>query len=370
MKPRQVKSMKDRMTEFQPDESDLHAYVEGVLDRRGQAEVERYLLLNASTARRVAACRAQKTSLSVLLHETPLPPERLEIGELGASLAHALQRQRRFRHTLRGTAATVLFVAALSVGWVARDHVLPPGAALPSLTQQAAEGYRLFAENGGFASQPSTDGKRDPFSWLSERAGGQATASPDLGSVGFELLDGWVFPTALGEAVQLLYQDGTGQVVTLYVVYGEALPPSTFSHVQEGDLSLLFWRSGNVSYCIVGRLDQAQLVTIAELVTAELGSSEGLPLPGKTDSQPRTVDSGTGAVPAGGQTLPAKAGSVPAPDGSLNEPARLPPGAKSGEAPAGTSPAAESPRNDQDSAAPVPARPEAQELRGKPSGNA
>lgn len=344
-----------------PDEGELQAYVDGLLDRRRQAEIERYLLLDPREARRIRAYQAQRASLSLLLHEMPIPPERREISELGFGLAGSFRRQRRFQRGVRSIAVVMLLLAAVPTGWLARGYLAPPPARLPSITQQAANGYRLFAENGGFATPSQATEAQDPFRWLTKRAVGRALASPDLQSVGFTLLNGWIFPTARGDAVQLLYQDGSGQVITLYVVYGEALPPSTFSHLEEGDLSLLFWRSGSVSYCLVGRLDQSQLVAIAELVTTEL-SSPVREAPIKTDAaQTAKRDGASKGVPEGGQTVPAKAEPLPVPAGPSVEPSGASStggakGAPEGGLPDVPTPAAKTPSGAQSQSRSVPKR--------------
>jgi anti-sigma factor RsiW len=341
-----------------PDEHELQAYVEGALGAERRRAVERHLRANPREAERIAAYRAQKAVLAALLDDASASSPPRAMSSLAAALARKLEQQRRARAGFRSVVAASLLIAVAGIGWFGRgeyDH--RQGGFASILTQQAAQGYRMYAGADGFADQMAGAEATDPFHWLAQRALGQNLVAPDLRPLDYLLVGGWVFPTQFGSAVQLLYRDGAGAVVTLYVVYGGAPLPESFSYAQDGDLMLLFWRSQNVGYCLAGRLGQPQLAAIAELVALQVKATATTPAtappfdvrkrvesPDTATSAPQataplgsdptvaTVPTGAGgtmpanadAAPSGGAGEPPKEATEPKPDGTREDGAAEP----------------------------------------------
>lgn len=88
----------------------------------------------------------------------------------------------------------------------------------------------------------------------------------DLSEQGFELIGGRLLPDAAGPSAQLMYQNGAGQRVTVYLRKPEHSTPAAFRYEQRGELGLFYWVEGPTGYALVGTLPRSQLLTLAESI--------------------------------------------------------------------------------------------------------
>lgn len=293
-------------------EADLQSYVEGVLDLERRHAVERYLAANPEEARRIAAYRTQNVRLAELLSRIP-EMERPEAStKLARALSRKLQRHRQIRTSVYAAGVAGLVFASVTAGWWSRGQFDERAATFATvIAQQAAQGYRLYAGSDGFAARVAKSGEIDPFGWLAQRSQGHGSVAPDLTEVGFHLSGGWIFPTQYGSAVQLLYLDKNGEDVTLYVARGGPPLPEAFSYAQNDDVSLLFWQSGSVGYCLAGRFERPQLVGIAKAIVAQLSAANSSSALG-SKALPRAAPSLSLPKPAGDEAATGADGRGPA----------------------------------------------------------
>ncbi len=101
--------------------------------------------------------------------------------------------------------------------------------------------------------------------WLSKRLG-QPVRLYDLRPQGFELVGGRLLPDLAGPSAQLMYQNGAGQRITLYLRRPEAGADTAFRFQREGDLNLFFWVEDGFGCALVGKLPREQLLTLANAV--------------------------------------------------------------------------------------------------------
>ena len=88
---------------------------------------------------------------------------------------------------------------------------------------------------------------------------------PDLASVGFRLMGGRLLPAEDGPAAQFMYENGSGERLTLYLragVRGE----TAFRYHEEGGIGAFYWSDEGFGYAIAAKADRELLLRIAELV--------------------------------------------------------------------------------------------------------
>ncbi|MGQ7819434.1 anti-sigma factor family protein [Metapseudomonas furukawaii] len=232
------------MNAFDPSEDDLHAYLDGQLSAEQCQAVEAYLAANPEVAAQVEAWRRDAQSLRAALANPRLAPNpRLDPAAIRASL-----RARRNRRL----ALAASFVIALGVGglggWQARDISLL--AANPPM-QDALQAHRLFASN------PVVDvAARQPAelqAWLDQRFS-HAARIPDLSPYGFVPVGGRWLVTEQGAAALLLFEDGQGQRVSLYLrAPGSLYPNMRNGKRREGELEARYWSRDGYNYALVSR---------------------------------------------------------------------------------------------------------------------
>ena len=88
----------------------------------------------------------------------------------------------------------------------------------------------------------------------------------DLRPQGFELVGGRLLPDLAGPSAQLMYQNGAGQRVTLYLRRPEAGADTAFRFQREGDLNLFYWVEDGFGCALVGKLPREQLLAMAHAV--------------------------------------------------------------------------------------------------------
>ena len=142
---------------------------------------------------------------------------------------------------------------------------------LVAFTRQALEAHARLAGPQIAATGENEVSGRQVVAWLSKQPDGAFLKVPDLEGLGFRLVADRVIATAYGQpAAQLLYQDGGGQRITLYMRAARAPVNTSFTFRREGQVSQFFWQSGQLAYSLIGTMDQDRLLEIAEVIGEEL----------------------------------------------------------------------------------------------------
>ena len=120
--------------------------------------------------------------------------------------------------------------------------------------------------------------------WLSKRLGRQLV-TPDLSGAGFHLMGGRLLPAEDGPAAQFMYENGTGERLTLYLRSGIG-DETAFLYHEEGGVGAFYWSDEGFGYAIAARADRGPLLRIAEIVhqhTSPDGARAKIPpAPGKS----------------------------------------------------------------------------------------
>ncbi|AYF86984.1 MULTISPECIES: anti-sigma factor [unclassified Pseudomonas] len=232
------------MNVFHPGEDDLHAYLDGQLDAEQRQAVEAYLAANPEAAAQVEAWRRDAQALRAALASPGLAPNpRLDPRAIRRSM-HA-RKQRR----LALAASFVLALGAGGIGgWQARDMSL--AAANPPM-QDALQAHRLFSASPVVDIQVTRPGELQ--AWLDQRFS-HAARIPDLSPYGFNPVGGRWLVTEQGAAALLLFEDGQGQRVSLYLrAPGSLYPSMKRGQRRDGELEARYWSRDGYNYALVSR---------------------------------------------------------------------------------------------------------------------
>jgi len=101
--------------------------------------------------------------------------------------------------------------------------------------------------------------------WLSKRLD-MPVRLFDLRGQGFEMIGGRLLPDANGPSAQLMYQNGGGQRVTVYLRKPAAGTDTAFRFQRDGELGLFYWVEDGFGCSVVGKLPREQLLAVAEAV--------------------------------------------------------------------------------------------------------
>ncbi|MDO8786766.1 MAG: anti-sigma factor [Sulfuritalea sp.] len=258
-------------------EADLQAYVDAALPDARRSEVEDYLAAQPDEAGRVRAYMNQmqtiRSAFNPILDE-PLPANLSALASAPPTAA-VDGRRRPFlaRWSLQRIAAGLL-IALVSgfAGWLAHDRYPPAEslARMAPLPRRAAVAHAVFSPDVRRPVEVGAEQEDQLVAWLSKRLG-TPVRPPKLGALGYELVGGRLLPGNVGPVAQFMFQDASGQRLTLYVS-SENTPnqDTAFRFAQEGQVNVFYWIDGKFGYALSAGIDKGKLARIATAVYEQI----------------------------------------------------------------------------------------------------
>ena len=252
-------------------EDDLQAFIDDRLPEARRAQVETYLSENPEMRDRVLRDRAYRDSLHAKLagkFAEPIPP-RLRIANIRSA-----RRESLYRRIQTIAAILAIFVAGAASGWIAA-YILPPTAPLNTATvaDNATTAFRTFVVEVAHPVEVAAAQEEHLLRWLSKRLGRKLVA-PNLSKFGYQLIGGRLLSANEGAAAQLMYEDSSGQRLTIYV-QAEQGSETAFRYWQAGDASTFAWIDQGFGFAVTARTGRDQLLPIAETVYHALLNDSG-----------------------------------------------------------------------------------------------
>ncbi len=249
-------------SEPQITEADLISYVDGQLEDPRRNVVRAHLASNPADARKVAMWQQQNTTLTALYGplDTGALPECLDVSRIE-------RRLRSQRAELRNMAAASILVLAVGLtgGWFGRGLVSQVAEPAHSLVADATQAHKLFVSDVLHPVEIRADAENASSlpKWLSKRLD-RKLSIPDLTRHGLSLVGGRVLPSSEGAAAQLMYEDKSGQRVTLYIVAAADSSDTPMQRSSVGSLQTVSWDDEMIRCALVGNLPSDRMDAIAK----------------------------------------------------------------------------------------------------------
>ena len=257
-------------------ETDLHAFVDAQGSSTLRAEIEAHLAASPEDALRVRAYRTQRHALQGLYKpvlDEPLPDALRQLAQRPAAAGKVPGKHFLPHWPLQRIAAGVM-VALLggAAGWLAhgRYHQAERLTQMTPLARQAAIAHLVYTPDVRRPVEVGADHEEQLVNWLSKRLGTPVRA-PKLGTQGFELVGGRLLPGNSGPVAQFMYQDASGQRLTLYVSTEiTARHDTAFRFSREGAVNVFYWIDGKYGYALSAGVDRDALARVASAVYDQL----------------------------------------------------------------------------------------------------
>lgn len=249
-------------SEPQITEADLISYVDGQLEDRQRDAVRAHLASNPADARKVAMWQQQNATLTALygLLDTDALPERLDVYRIE-------RRLRSQRADWRNMAAASILILAIGLagGWFGRGLMSQVAEPAHSIVTDATQAHKLFASEVLHPVEIRADAENASSlpKWLSKRLDRKLNI-PDLTRHGLSLVGGRVLPSSEGAAAQLMYEDKSGQRVTLYIVAAVDSSDTAMRRSSLGSLEAISWDDETIRCALVGNLPSDRMDAIAK----------------------------------------------------------------------------------------------------------
>lgn len=249
-------------SEPQITEADLISYVDGQLEDRRRDTVRAHLASNPVDARKVAMWQQQNATLTALYGplDTDALPERLDVYRIERRL-----RSQRADWRNMAAASILILAVGLAGGWFGRGMVSQVAEPAHSIVADAAQAHRLFASEVLHPVEIRADAENASSlpKWLSKRLDRKLNI-PDLTRHGLSLVGGRVLPSSEGAAAQLMYEDKSGQRVTLYIVAAADSSDTAMRRSSVGSLEAISWDDETIRCALVGNLPFDRMDAIAK----------------------------------------------------------------------------------------------------------
>ncbi len=250
-------------------ERDIHLALDGELPADERSAYDAWLDANpemrARSVRYAADHAAMRAAFVGTLDEAV--PARLRAAVLGeAATASTRPRQRWW---LAAAAAAVLLVGGLGGYFAGVDGIGLEDPAEDQLAEQAIAAHVIYAAEQRHAVEVPASDKDHLQTWLSNRVGLKLVA-PDLTADGFQLVGGRLLPAGQGKAAMLLYEDGKGERISLFVTAETSeSAKGTYAAAQDGPQAV-YWLDKGYGCAVVGSLPRERLAAVARSAYGQL----------------------------------------------------------------------------------------------------
>jgi len=181
-------------------------------------------------------------------------------------------------------AAGLWLLVGAAGGWFANEELAAkPSARVASapaeagIAHEALVAHRVFVAEVRHPVEVDVSQEKHLVEWLSKRLG-RPLHVPNLSAQGYQLMGGRLLPASAGPAAQLMYDDGTGRRLTVYLT-GENGGETSFRYVRDGDLGGFYWRDAGFSYAVLAQADRRELLATAEAIYHQ--TSDPAPVSGR-----------------------------------------------------------------------------------------
>src|SRR5438105_1429052 len=253
---------------------DLHAYADGQLSPERAAQVGGALDREPALAAHLTDIRQQNARLRAALDpwlNEALPRELVDAAQPPRSWRD--RRVRRAWPVIVLAAAASLFVG-IGLGWQLRSEMLEQAGTPVTFPREAAFTHALYAADANRPVEIWANEEERMVRWLSKRLSFPLRA-PNLNDVGFALVGGRLVAGNEKPGALFMYENADKQRISLLVRKDDERTRETaFRYAYEDGVGVFYWIDDACGYALSGKLERAQLLSVARLVYGQLAPSD------------------------------------------------------------------------------------------------
>ncbi|THK34987.1 anti-sigma factor [Ensifer sp. MPMI2T] len=248
-------------------EDELHAYVDGQLSQPERERVEAWLERHPARAEEVRQWQAQAAALKSHFASYA----RSDDGDrtLVATGRAAPKVAPPPRGMLRRVAAGLLIFAAGALTGLYAPAIVAPDRRLQiaeepeTLPRQAQSAFLIYASEVRHPVEVGANEQGHLATWLGKRLD-HALRIPDLSAFGFSLVGGRLVPVNGKAGAMLMYEDGTGQRLTVLLGRNTENRETSFRIASQGGVETFYWIDGGIGYAVTGEVPRELLQKVAD----------------------------------------------------------------------------------------------------------
>jgi len=247
-------------------ERDIHLALDGELPAERRRDYALWLEEHPEMKQAAARFEADRQRLLATLGPVAYEavPGRLTAAILGE---RAASPGRGWRWS--GAAAALAVAAGLggyALGAAGGARGPEPG---EPVAERAVAAHRIYAAEKLHVVEVGADQKDHLVGWLSKRVG-TPLAAPDLAPEGFGLVGGRLLPSGERVAAQFMYQDASGNRISLYVTPAADGEETGFRQFEHAGARAFYWLDGGYGYAIAGAVPARTMEAVARAAYTQL----------------------------------------------------------------------------------------------------
>jgi len=258
-------------TDFDPD---LHAYVDGRLSPDAAAEFDARLDGDPELRRLADAMIGDRDAIRSAADGLDTGPVNLRTAALERQLAQRLDR-RRWQAAIAGpvsrqvAAGFVMF----ALGWGAHMALAPAGTVYPSYVAEGLGAHTVFAGDTVHPVEFTPETTVAALDWMSEKLKHKID-SPALDALGLQLVGTRLSGTREGPLAQFIYEDRSGNRLSLVVMpHPEGAPEAGLRVARQDSNSVGYWSDAALDFAVIADTSDLQIETVAAEVTRNVALS-------------------------------------------------------------------------------------------------
>jgi len=257
------------MREF--SERDIHLALDSELPQDERAAYERWLETHPdmqAKSRRYEADRDLLRGAVAGILDEPVPERLAKV--MAGETPSMLRSSGPLGWRMAAAAALIFAAGGLGGYFLGASGWRPVNGTAIQLADGAIAAHAIYAAEKLHVVEVGADQKEHLVGWLSKRIG-LTLVAPDLSAEGFELIGGRLLPAAATKtAAQFMYQDRTGNRISLYVARDSSNTETGFRLLEEGDTRALYWLDDGYGCAVAGNLPEEDLVKVANTAYRQL----------------------------------------------------------------------------------------------------
>lgn len=236
-------------------EDRLLAYFEGTLSESDARDVAQLVEQDPQAQALLADWQAQNDAIATLFAPAADDPVPAHLS----AITRAAPAPRLPRAGLQVAAGLALVMLGGTGGYLVASQSAPQGL---SPIQAALSAHDTYVTEVLHPVEVSASEEDHLIGWIGNRIGTQIDP-PDFNAQGFALLGGRVLPSDSGAAAQFMYENLTGQRVTLYLMRSDTAGETAFQFTERDGLQGFVWVDDGLSYAVIGDIGRDHLRRIA-----------------------------------------------------------------------------------------------------------
>lgn len=165
----------------------------------------------------------------------------------------------------RIAAAAAIAVVAAGLGYVAGFELLGAEHPVAGFAELALGAHKIYASEVLHPVEVSGADSEQLHKWLGKRLGVDLPV-PDIKETGFTLVGGRLLAEGQHPAALLMYEDASGQRVTLYIEKSSPDGSTALRHASNSGFGTYYWIDSPLACAVSGNLADSELKTVAERI--------------------------------------------------------------------------------------------------------